>query len=614
MKKFILPLLLIASAPAFAQQSTSFLIAPAGLSAPADSSSDFFPNLQVIEADHSDEEGNQQIKDSLAAIYKNRPHVSSNARQVAPNTASVPAPVVGSTFAGNSFGSGTPNDNEVAIANNGHLLSVQNSSIFRYRTATNTIIGTQSLALWASPISVGGSKYDPKVIYDPQANRFILVCLAGYVSTQTKIIVGFSQSDSANGAYNLYALPGNPFNDTLWSDYPMIGLNGDELFLTVNLLHDNMSWQLGFVQSIIWQLNKWDGYNGDTLRTELHSGINYGGRPIRNLCPVEGGSNVAASPGMYFLSDRNLAASCDTVFLVHVSDTANSPNQQVTVTVLISNRSYWMPADATQSSGGNLATNDARILGAFIQNDKIQFVNNTMDTSSGNCAVYHGVISNVSTSPTLVATIIGDTSLEFGYPNLAYAGQGAGDNTAIIFFLHSDTTNFPGNSAVTTDGNGQYSPVTQVKAGLGYIDVLSGMERWGDYSGIQRRYDAGGTCWVNGMYGQSSHLHATWISEIGVTPDVGIAETATEKPVAEIFPNPFNETFQVIFTTHAAQTVRIVIYDASGREVSVLLNDHLNEGKFQFAFSTGPLAPGIYLLRAETADGSVLFTNRIVKD
>ena len=74
---------------------------------------------------------------------------------------------------------------------------------------------------------------------------------------------------------------------------------------------------------------------------------------------------------------------------------------EVTVTPLVSNIAHFMPPNAMQptyQTHGLLATNDARVLGAFLENDKIQFVHNTMDTATGHCAVYHGIISNVACS------------------------------------------------------------------------------------------------------------------------------------------------------------------------------------------------------------------------
>lgn len=566
------------------------------------------PNVSVrtIERPAQNSGGLQQTKDSLAQLYRNR---SGNTQ---PSVATLPTPTVGMTFQGNGFNNGTPTDNEVAIGNNGQLISVQNSTVFRYNTSTSTALGLQSLNVFFTGMGITASKYDPKVLYDPQANRFVVVCLAGYVSSNTHILVGFSNSDSINGTWHLYELPGNPFNDTLWTDYPMIAVNNNELFITANLLHDNQPWQTGFVETVVWQLNKWDGYSGDSLRTELHSGINTNGRPVRNLCPVEAGGLPVNGPGMFFLSDRNLDASNDTIFLVHISDTANSPTQSVTVQMLESNISYWAPIPADQpGTGGFLQTNDARILGAFMENNVLQFVCATLDTATGNNGIYHGVIQNPVTAPALTCYIYSDTALDYGYPNIAWCGYNSTENTAMIQFLHASATVNPGFSVMVVDGAGDFSNRLQVKAGLGGVSLINGDERWGDYTGIQRRYDAGGTCWVNGYYGTAAGSHSTWISEIGRSMDVSVAEPVNEQEHT-VYPNPFEDNINITFALDVHKNIRFAVYDMQGRLCEVLVQDEFKAGKHILSFNTAGLAPGAYMVRGECADGSLLFTEKII--
>jgi hypothetical protein len=76
-------------------------------------------------------------------------------------------------------------------------------------------------------------------MYDPKADKFVLMCPVGFVDSTSKIIVGFSQTNDPNGNWNLYTLPGNPLNNNLWSDYPMISMTEKELFLSINLLYND---------------------------------------------------------------------------------------------------------------------------------------------------------------------------------------------------------------------------------------------------------------------------------------------------------------------------------------------------------------------------------------
>ena len=51
-----------------------------------------------------------------------------------------------------------------------------------------------------------------------------------------------------------------------------------------------------------------------------------------------------------------------------------------------------MSPSGRQSIAKLLATNDSRMLGAIRDDSWIQYVHNSMDTATGNAAVYHGTI------------------------------------------------------------------------------------------------------------------------------------------------------------------------------------------------------------------------------
>src|SRR5574337_437572 len=103
MKKLFTLLFAAGISSLFAQVSTPFRIPFGGVSPAADSSVDYFPSLQIIEADHSDEEANQQVKDSLSAIYRNRPQQAAQRSGNPQAAVVVPPPTIGSNFAGNAF-------------------------------------------------------------------------------------------------------------------------------------------------------------------------------------------------------------------------------------------------------------------------------------------------------------------------------------------------------------------------------------------------------------------------------------------------------------------------------------------------------------------------------
>jgi hypothetical protein len=554
----------------------------------------------------------QAIKDSLSALYPQ--HLTHSSEKSMNST--VAKPFVNRNFAGNVYNNSVPNDNELAVSNSGKIVSVQNSTLFKYDLSTNATTGTQSLSAFASVLANPNFNYDPKVIYDPSADKFICVFLNGSTDSTTSITVAFSQTGDPNGVWNFYALPGNPLANHLWTDFPMLAVSDNELFITVNLLQDNMSWQTGWVQTVIWQINKQKGYTGQTLGPLLHTGIQLNGRGIRNLCPVKCGSYVTG-PGMYFLSDRNLDARNDTVFLVHVNDTIGSPSLVVSVRACPSNIPYFMPPNAQQpgpASLNTIATNDSRILGAFIENNQIQYVHNCMDTVTGRCAVYHGIIQNVSASPQVRGHLISDTLLHLGYPNISYSGNGPFDNASVISFDHSALSVNPGFSAQAYDGNGNYSPIQTVKTGQGYMNIIAGTQRWGDYSGSQRKFDQPGVVWINGLFGTSLHRNNTWITELSYSP-TGIENLSPPKDMTDlnVYPNPLSDLINISFSIPHSDYLSFDIYDLQGKLVKTLLRDRVKGGNNLFSFSAAPLANGTYILRIGYGDKSVL-SKKFIKE
>ncbi|MCS6916083.1 MAG: T9SS type A sorting domain-containing protein [Chitinophagales bacterium] len=571
---------------------------------------DYFPTL-VRHGQISDEAGRSGQMEQLKTEAERRWPLRQSKTASLRNT--LDSLHVWKGFQGNVMGNSVPNDNDIAVSTTGYLISVMNTSIFRYDLNKDSALGTISLNFFANPLGITAGKYDPKVIYDPAANRFIIAFLAGFKHDNTHIILGFSSSDHPNDPWYLYSLPGNPLNDDLWSDFPMFALSEHELFFTINHLVDDSSWQTGWRRTVIWQIRKSDGFAGDSLHVMLHDTIQYNGRLIRNLCPVKGSTGFYGRE-MYFLSQRNMDAANDTFFLVRITDTIGSPQQQLEVRAVQSPGAYFFPVNAVQPHVTKLATNDSRVLGAMMHEGTIQFVGNTTDTLTGRSAFYHGVLRGVPDSLKLDFRIIGHDDLCFGYPNLAYIGDGTPeDHRAVIITLRSSSTVYPAFSVLLTDGNGAYSELTPVVNGQSYHYVIAGTQRWGDYTGAQRNYVTGNRVWVNGSFATSSHKINTWIADIGLQPPPsGVASLSGTNTGIKILPNPTDQWVSVWVDTDKPQFASFELLGTDGRFYRLLLQDYLRPGRNQFTCSMHPLPKGMYVLRVTTAQG-VLAKEKIVK-
>jgi len=331
-------------------------------------------------------------------------------------------PEVGASFIGLATVPGIPNDNNMAISNDGKIISVVNSSLsvlnengdYLHYYSLSSIVGSQLPGL--------NRTYDPKTAYDPIADRFILVFLQGSTSMDTRIIVGFSETNDPEGDWHFYAVDGNPFTGATWSDYPIIGLSKDDLFVTVNILRDGESWQEGFTQSVIWQIDKASGFEGkDTIYEDLWYDLRYQDKALWSICAVQGGSEFT-SPNMHFLSVRPGTASNDSVFLHEITDTRLSGKAEYKLTVLTSDKKYGVPPSAFQADPENLLqTNDTRVLSAISEAGYIQYVQSTIIPETGVPGIYHGFL-NLKTHDIKASYITSDT-FEYAYPSIAYAGN-----------------------------------------------------------------------------------------------------------------------------------------------------------------------------------------------
>ena len=586
-------------------QRTDFVIDHVAEAQPGENADDWRPSVISAEApfpgSHSYRSYLLQLKEEMKA----NPVTPSYKKQQ--STATADKPVLGRNFDGNPYNNSVPCDNDMAISNDGKLISVVNRNILIVDVENDTILFEQSLNNFTdTALGLSASQYDPKVAYDPKEDRFILVYLNGTMSSNSAIIVAFSATNDPLGTWYQYAIPGNPFMDDTWSDYPIIAMTDDDFYITVNLIRDGMSWQAGFKESLCWQIRKSDGYSGSMLNTTLFNNINFGGEPIRNLCPIQGGETTYG-PGIMMLSNRNFSMSNDTIFVMEVTGNQADPTATVTVDFSIADLEYGAAPNGMQPGGSELQTNDARVLGGFMEDGVIHFVGNSNVPDYGRAGIYHGVISNLGTSNDVTGFLIGDSIMDLGYPNISYSGKNDFDMQAIITFNHSSADSFPGTSAMFYDQYDGHSERLSIKQGNSNVSIIGSPERWGDYSGSQRRYNEPGTVWMSGYYGDRRftggilrNVSVTWIAELTSpkTTGVGIAE-AEEEASGVLYPNPVDHTLYFDFTNPTKQILTISIYDMKGQLVTVLLEDGVKSGENRLAFSTEPLSSGTYIVSIE---------------
>jgi hypothetical protein len=573
-------------------------------------------NAQVfsLEAPKPDAESEQaKLRATKAEVSKRFPRQRLTGKHKT-TTATPPALVF--SYVADTF-PGVPPDNDLAVSKNNVSVSVINSWVAVHNGNTGqmtyqkrTLRGFSNSVGLPNGISV--NRYDPKIIYDQDADRFIAVLLHERDESNW-IIVGFSTTNNPGGTWKFYKFYGNSTGDTTWFDYPSISITPKEFFLTGNKIRFQESWQQGFKETVVYQIDKQAGYNGDTALTyNLWQNISFNGKNIRNLYPVKAGSYLQG-PEQYFLSNRNFDIQNDTVFLVKIPDTIGG-STNLTVVPLKSNIPYGVPPNGLQPDTSLvLATNDGRVLGAFREGNEIQFVSTTVHPVSGSSAVYHGRIANYATAPTLSADYYVVDTLDFGYPNLSYAGNNGAQKASIISFNYTGKHSYPGFAAIGYDG-AQYSDMVYIKTGSNYIAQLNDtVQRWGDYSGSQPDHNAHGTVWVEGIYGRQDKEYGNYIGKL-VSPFVNkVSPTQTLAGSSRLYPNPVSQIVQLQFEIPSEAVVRFVITDVQGRIVDQVLSHRCKAGKNKIQFDVVTLSPGIYFLKGVDDKGGEVMSQRFVK-
>lgn len=435
---------------------------------------------------------------------------------------------------------GTPNDNTLAVNKQGHVLIGVNSYIWGWDRTADTLLFPQSYI----PLSVLGQAtgsdyaFDPKLTYDPVSDRFVLVFLMNNTPSNSKIAVCFSKTHDPRDGWNVYFLPGNPLNNNRWSDFPAIALTDDKLVLTLNLIVPNVSWQVGFDGSIVWEMDKMAGYEGaSVLPSELHHDLRFDGKYTRNLLPLTGWNGIAEE--VVLMSNRNFSPQNDSVF-IWTRSAQPGPTHGYTCRWIRADLPYGVPPNGRQSTTPandptkGLQTNDGRWLGGLIAPDGAYHVvstSRTFQSAPDRASIYYGVVR--PGSDTLVGRRISDPIRDFGYPNVVFTGNEPCDNEFLIGFNHTSPTHHPGMSAVYVANDADLSPVLTLKSGLGPISKLGGAERWGDYFGLQRVYGSESAplseqrVWAAGFFGSGGGGNSTWISELA-TPDTAQLEVVWE--------------------------------------------------------------------------------------
>jgi hypothetical protein len=414
----------------------------------------------------------------------------------------------------------------IAAAGPGHIVAVVNSAIEWY-AKSGTRQFRQSLFDFFEPLAPQDDPFDPKVIYDQYAGRFLVVCLVkvdngsndpGNVS---RVLAAVSDNGDPNGNWYLAAIDSKiAINESEhWADFPGLALDEEAVYITANMFTFGSG---AFRASRLWIIRKEIGAGGfydggaptygsyDPSTLAGLSGQSFTLQPAHVL----GAGGVAPGVGTFLVSANwtQSGGINELLSIIRVDNPLGSPtflNQFVSLGD-IHNGSAVFP-DAPQAGTAVLIdAGDRRALQA-VWRDNSLWVVHTVNPPSGPdagqatahwCEVDTASLSSLSL---IQQGNIGGEDIAAGthtfYPSI---GVDAFGNVGIGFAASAPAI-FPGayyTGRKASDPAGSVQPSVALAAGVDYyIRFFSGSRnRWGDYSGISVDPSDDATFWVFNEY------------------------------------------------------------------------------------------------------------------
>jgi hypothetical protein len=146
------------------------------------------------------------------------------------NKSASPAPTTSFQALGDNNAQIPPDTYGAASAS--YLMTTLNTEI-RIQSKTGTVVSTQSLSSFWSSFTFT-TIFDPRVHYDPYANRWIFVVCIDKNTASSSILIAVSATSNPTGTWYQWKIDADAGN-TNWIDYPTVGFNKRWIVVSGNM-------------------------------------------------------------------------------------------------------------------------------------------------------------------------------------------------------------------------------------------------------------------------------------------------------------------------------------------------------------------------------------------
>ena len=460
------------------------------------------------------------------------------------------SPIV--SFPGLDYTTKIPPDPIVAVGPN-HLVAAVNSK-FGFFSKSGSLLFQFQANSWFSNVlpniaTIGGA-FDPKVIYDQAAGRWILVYLATDDKTESWVLLSVSNSSDPTGNWCNIPLHGDRNGDTFsgnWSDYEGVGLDNQAVYITTNQFQMTPDADGKFQYSRLRIIPKSQLYGACISPSyfdfwDLTDPVSTTER-VFTLRPAL----TFGTPGVeYLVSNSPFVTSTYFTLWSLTNPLSGSPTltaQNVPVTASTAPPN----ADQQDGTGGTsgcpapclIDTGDGRLLDLVYRNGSLWTSHAVAGGTGDDYSRVRYVRLGVGSGPPAVLEDVsfGVDGCWYYYPAIALD---LNNNLAMVF-TRSCTNEYAGlryTTRATTDTTLQGSAL--LKSGeTNYLNPASGKNRWGDYSGAAVDPADPSKLWLFGEYAASTVNHwGTWAGQVAISGAPLPTATPTATPTRTPTPTP----------------------------------------------------------------------------
>lgn len=389
-----------------------------------------------------------------------------------------------------------------------HVVVSVNSSIAIYNKTGGAPLLQRTLTVWFANVISGATIFDPKLLYDQHASRWVLLAVAVSSSpNRSAYLLSVSATANPLGAwrnYSLDAMVDGSRTTNNWADYPSLGADNRALYITSNQFVFNGN----FAYAKIRVVPKTGPYSGGVATFVDFVGMRNADNSL--AFTIQPCHTFGAPQTEYLVNSAFPSGSYLTVWRIVPSGSSFALTRTV-----VSTAPYTLPPNAAQ--GGNndpLNTGDVRVQHAVFRGDSIWCALTTAHSwvvGSSQAAIHWFQIR--AAAPALVQQgVYGSANTHYFYPACCPDNNGH----VTMVFSRSSASEFISvyyTGRRSTDPLGTLQVSALLKGGVANYVAKddAGRNRWGDYAGVSADPSSTNRIWFYSMYAFAVNRWGTWI-------------------------------------------------------------------------------------------------------